>query len=122
MLECHGFGTVRVAMASALAGVRRSIRRTSLLLVLSFGIFHGNAMAASDVADAAHARRRAENHAVDRREADVNAAQPDGTTALHWAAYHGDTNVAAALLHAHANPGRRDGKRHDAAVARLRIR
>jgi len=33
----------------------------------------------------------------------VNAAQPDGTTALHWAAYHDDTETAAALLKAGAD-------------------
>ena len=36
---------------------------------------------------------------------DVNLAQPDGTTALHWAAYHGDIAAAAALLRARAKPG-----------------
>ncbi len=30
--------------------------------------------------------------------ADVNEAQPDGMTALHWAAYRGDADVAEALL------------------------
>jgi uncharacterized protein len=35
--------------------------------------------------------------------ADVNAAQGDGMTALHWAADRGDTALANALLHAHAN-------------------
>jgi ankyrin repeat protein len=30
--------------------------------------------------------------------ADVNAAQPDGTTALHWAAYNDDDGLAQALL------------------------
>jgi uncharacterized protein len=37
-------------------------------------------------------------------KADVNAAQADGTTALHWAAYHGDIASADALLRARANP------------------
>ena len=30
--------------------------------------------------------------------ADVNAAQPDGMTALHWAAYHDDADTAALLV------------------------
>jgi hypothetical protein len=29
---------------------------------------------------------------------------PDGSTALHWAAYHGDARTAAALLAAGAHP------------------
>jgi ankyrin repeat protein len=37
-------------------------------------------------------------------KADVNAPQPDGSTALHWAAYHGDSHAASVLLKAHANP------------------
>ena len=35
--------------------------------------------------------------------ADVNATQPDGATALHWAAYHDDPDTAARLLRAGAN-------------------
>jgi ankyrin repeat protein len=35
--------------------------------------------------------------------ADVNAAQVDGTTALHWAAYHDDAETAALLVRAGAN-------------------
>ncbi len=38
------------------------------------------------------------------RGADVNAAQGDGMTALHWAAEKGDGNMASALLTAGANP------------------
>src|SRR5262245_17992604 len=34
---------------------------------------------------------------------DVNAPQPDGTTALHWAAYHDDLELVTRLLAAHAN-------------------
>jgi hypothetical protein len=35
-------------------------------------------------------------------QGDVIAAQPDGSTALHWAAYHGDAATAALLLAAGA--------------------
>jgi uncharacterized protein len=38
-----------------------------------------------------------------RAKADVNAAQGDGTTALHWAAYKDDLEMAKALLAAGAN-------------------
>ena len=37
--------------------------------------------------------------------ADVNAADGDGTTALHWAAYHGDTQLVTALVAAGARVG-----------------
>ena len=33
----------------------------------------------------------------------VNAAQPDGTTALHWTAYHDDAEMAGLLVRAGAN-------------------
>jgi ankyrin repeat protein len=37
------------------------------------------------------------------KRVDVNAAQPDGTTALHWAAYHDDLELVTKLLAAGAN-------------------
>src|SRR5687767_10482350 len=37
------------------------------------------------------------------KRADVNAPQPDGTTALHWAAYHDDLELANQLMAAGAN-------------------
>jgi len=37
------------------------------------------------------------------KRVDVNAPQPDGTTALHWAAYHDDLDLAQRLLSAGAN-------------------
>ncbi len=43
-----------------------------------------------------------------RQGADVNAADPDGTTPLHWAAEAGDTEMAQLLLHAGANPKARN--------------
>ena len=40
-----------------------------------------------------------------RRGADVNAQQADGATALQWAAYRGDAQLAELLLKAGAKPG-----------------
>ena len=37
------------------------------------------------------------------RKAGINAAQPDGTTALHWAAYHDDVDLVSRLLAAGAD-------------------
>jgi ankyrin repeat protein len=85
--------------------MRRSIRGASLLLALSFCVVHGNAMAASEAADAAMRGDTVRLTKLIAAKADVNAAQPDGSTALHWAAYHGDVKAAAALVRAHANPG-----------------
>jgi ankyrin repeat protein len=62
-------------------------------------------MAASDVADAAMHSDATRVVALIAAKADVNAPQPDGSTALHWAAHHGDVKLTGALLRAHANPG-----------------
>jgi ankyrin repeat protein len=60
--------------------------------------------AASDVADAVMQRDTARLQALLKAHGDVNAPQPDGSTALHWAAYEGDAHLAAALLAAGAHP------------------
>ena len=57
----------------------------------------------SPVADAAMARNRASARELLRSGADVNAAQGDGMTALHWAAQHDDAELAGMLLYAGAN-------------------
>ena len=59
----------------------------------------------SRVADAAMQQDAAAVDALLRQGADVNAAQGDGMTALHWAAEHGDQELAARLLDAGADPG-----------------
>ena len=43
-----------------------------------------------------------------KKKVDVNASQPDGATALHWAAYRSDAESAAALIHAGANVNARN--------------
>ncbi|HTW38403.1 MAG TPA: ankyrin repeat domain-containing protein [Steroidobacteraceae bacterium] len=60
--------------------------------------------AASDLADAVMQQDAARVRALLAHHADVNATQPDGSTALHWAAYRGDARTAAALLAAGAHP------------------
>jgi len=62
-----------------------------------------SAIAATELADAAMRRDAAQVRALIENGADVNAAQPDGATALHWAAYHGDTALARLLLEAGAD-------------------
>jgi len=69
-----------------------------LTLLLSF-----SAYAASPVADAAMSGDRGAVKTLLQQKADVNAAQPDGATALQWAAYKGDLELADLLLKAGAN-------------------
>jgi uncharacterized protein len=59
--------------------------------------------AGADVADAAKARDAVAVKALLKQGADVNAAQGDGMTALHWAAVNGDAALAQMLLSAGAN-------------------
>jgi ankyrin repeat protein len=46
--------------------------------------------------------------ALIKAHADVNVRQPDGATALHWAAHHDDLPLASMLLAAGARPGAAD--------------
>ena len=55
------------------------------------------------VADAAQQGDRDGVKALLKQAADVNAAQGDGMTALHWAALKNDADLAQMLLYAGAN-------------------
>src|SRR5689334_18532948 len=55
------------------------------------------------IADAAKRGDRDSVRALLKDAADVNAAQGDGMTALHWAAVKGDSELAQLLLYAGAN-------------------
>jgi uncharacterized protein len=59
----------------------------------------------SPVADAAMQQDAAAVDALLQQGTDVNRAQGDGMTALHWAAEHGDQELTARLLKAGANTG-----------------
>jgi len=74
------------------------------LPLLILGIF-GSLIAApaAEVADAVRTRNTSALQALLKQRADVNAAQPDGTTALHWAAHWNDADTVNALLRAGAN-------------------
>jgi ankyrin repeat protein len=62
-----------------------------------------NAAGPAPVADAAMAHDRDAVKALLKSGADVNAAQGDGMTALHWASRNGDAELAQMLLFAGAN-------------------
>ena len=81
--------------------VRHTAKLTLLILACTLCRV---AAAASDVADAVMKQDSGQLKHLLATKADVNAPQPDGSTALHWAAYHGDAATAAVLLKAHANP------------------
>jgi uncharacterized protein len=63
-------------------------------------------MAAAPTLPLINAARNADREAVRRlvqEKADVNATEPDGTTALHWASYRDDVESAELLIKAGAN-------------------
>ena len=78
--------------------------KTTALALLMMAIA-ATAVAAerATLADAAERRDRAALRAEIARGVDVNAAQVDGTTALHWAAYYDDAETAALLVKSGAN-------------------
>jgi ankyrin repeat protein len=80
-------------------------RRLANLTAVAFTLFAltGSAFAQAPVADAAMRHDVSEVRRLVQSGADVNAAQADGATALHWAAYHGDASMASALLDAGAD-------------------
>lgn len=61
--------------------------------------------AAADVADAAMREDVAALKSLLEQRADVNEAQADGATALHWTVYREDPDATRLLLDAGANPG-----------------
>lgn len=85
----------------SIVGNRRMWRAGTVALAL---LLASDFAAASEVADAAMQRDRAAVQRLIESGADVNSAQPDGATALHWAAYHGDSDLARLLLAAGAEP------------------
>src|SRR6266404_3045706 len=59
--------------------------------------------AGSDVADAAKRGDKTAVRTLLAQKADVNFKQPDGGTALHWAVWREDVELATMLLRAGAN-------------------
>jgi ankyrin repeat protein len=70
-----------------------------ILLLSSFAAF----AASSPVADAVQNRDLTTLQALLKQHAAVNAAQPDGTTALQWAAHWNDSETVGLLLQAGAD-------------------
>jgi ankyrin repeat protein len=77
---------------------RRMLRRYLLTCLLA-----ATAGYAAAIADAAKDGDRGQVRELIRLHTDVNAPQPDGTTALHWAARADDIEMAKMLISAGAN-------------------
>ena len=83
--------------------MRRVIRASIAAVMMAIGLSAMVAAASSPVADAAMNGDKAAVRALIKQASDINAAQGDGMTALHWAAMHGDAELAQMLVYAGAN-------------------
>lgn len=80
--------------------MRRLITAFGLAAIIAVGV---HAAADAPMAAAAQNKDREAVRALLKKGADVNEAQGDGTTALHWAAMNGDADMAQMLVTAGAN-------------------
>jgi len=80
--------------ASPILNGARQWAASALVLVLSAVAAYG-ADSRSPLADAVERMDRPGIRALLEQHVDVNAAQVDGMTALHWAAYRDDAGTAA---------------------------
>ena len=92
------------SLADRLQDVRDSSAVTQVLRLFLATLFLAGAslpaMADSSVADAAERQDNALVARLTDAHADVNEPQPDGTTALHWAAHWNDVPTVDRLLRA----------------------
>src|SRR4029453_10622387 len=93
--------------------MRFNMKRT-LSIVLAFAVIslaHAPGVSAEErstkvdapLAGAVQRRDRAGIRQLNEKRAEINIAQPDGTTALHWAAHHDDLDLVNKLLAAGAD-------------------
>jgi ankyrin repeat protein len=83
-----------------------SRKQFALCLMIGLALQGAGYGAGGDAAPAANAAQNRDMttvRALVRQRTDVNAAQPDGTTALHWAAHWNDLETVNLLLRAGAN-------------------
>ena len=83
------------------AGSIRSISFVAVALLVGLSGVSAAAQTAP-LADAAERRDHAAVRALLKQRADVNLAQPDGMTPLHWAAHHDEAELAGLLIRAGA--------------------
>ncbi|MEO6004327.1 MAG: ankyrin repeat domain-containing protein [Opitutus sp.] len=90
-------------LPSSARSCRRGSTKLTGLVACCVAVFAcGTITASSPLADAVEKSDRAAVRAM-MRDSDVNASQPDGMTALHWAVYQDDVETAKLLLGAGAS-------------------
>jgi ankyrin repeat protein len=86
-----------------LQSVLPAVLAISFVLTVSLSL-HGAAAGTAGAADAAEKRDMQALRELVQQRANVNTAQTDGTTALHWAAHWNDKDAVNMLLRAGADP------------------
>lgn len=93
-------------MTTLIPSASLSPAKAMLAVVLAAALAAAPATAVdARVADAAEGLDRATLRSLLEQAVDVNAAQVDGMTALHWAVYHDDLELAELLVSAEASIG-----------------
>src|SRR3954468_17112988 len=83
---------------------RRSVSGLSLAaMTIAIGVGVAAQGPTAPLADAERQQDKQAVLALLAKKADVNARQPDGATALHWAVYADDAETTARLIRAGAN-------------------
>ncbi len=85
-------------------------------ILLGVALAASSYAAGSEIADAAENRDIDALHTLLKQRADVNAAQPDGTTALHWAAHWNDIGSGESAASGRRQCEDREPLRRDAAI------
>jgi ankyrin repeat protein len=83
--------------------IRRTLISTGSMAALALSALLQAAAPAGSLVDAAMQGNREAVRTLLKQGADVNTAQGDGMTALHWAAQKGDVELTQTLLYAGAN-------------------
>src|SRR5579862_8118737 len=83
--------------------------RALTVILFSAALSASGYAAGADAADAIQNRDTDALRTLIKQRADVNAPQPDGTTALHWAAHWNDLDAVNLLLGAGAKAANRYG-------------
>jgi uncharacterized protein len=78
--------------------------RTLATMLLGLGLAAASYASSAQIADAVENRDSEALRSLLTQKTDINAIQPDGTTALHWAAHWNDLESVNLLLRAGANP------------------
>jgi ankyrin len=92
-----------LARVASETGRLRDTVAAVVIAAVAASLLDGRSLAASELADAAMRGDAAALRDLLEQRNDVNAMQPDGSSALHWAAYRGDAAAVELLIRAGAN-------------------